>query len=847
MQSELRAKRDALESLWRQGLSGKSLLQRHSQLIDEYLADCFAKCPDAAEGITLIALGGYGRRELFPFSDIDLLLLYDPKKEKKLGAVTEALFYPLWDAGLEVGHGVRTPKACLTDAKDDFFLQVSLLDARPLNGAQTLFDSLQHSYKKKFVEGHRKDFLKNMVLHREERHKRFGKASFQLEPHIKEGRGGFRDIQAMLWTAKVVFGLEDLVNMEEAGLLTKQERKNFEEAWDNLIRIRNRLHYISGRKNDQLYFEHQEEMANAFKYRSDESLLGVERFMRDVYGYLQTIATTTDLFFEHVDESLALTPKNKFEQTLEPGITVRQGRIHFTDQELLRKRPYLLLRIFAQAAKSGLPIHHRDRKIISAHLHLVDDKLRRSKRMSKAFLEVLQEAKDPLTVLTSMLETGLLTAYIPEFGHVESLAQHDVYHAYTVDRHLLQTVAELKKLQKKDQTFINIDSPHILYLAALFHDIGKGRDKDHSKHGAELIKTVAKRLGLSDTDTACLGFLIREHLFLMVTALRRDIEDEQFILECANRIKDPERLHMLYLLSIADSRATGPTVWSDWKAALLLEFYLKIAHFLDQPELAHPDRAQGAEWMRDQVTRLLKGESQTKIDALPEDYLLSFTPETVVAHLNYRKQLTERKALLFHENLGSYWSILIMATDHTGLLSKICGTLALYNLNVVDAQIFTWTDGTAVDVLNVHPLHPFGKISYEDQDWQGLHHDLNLALNNRLGLAHRLGEKLRSSRYGIKHVGLRPDPKVVIDNKTSQLYTIIEVYAQNLPGLLYNITRTIADFGINIYRAKIGVERDQVVDVFYTLDSSGRKINEQDFQEEIRLALLHTAETSDNI
>lgn len=844
MQSELRAKRDALESLWRQGLSGKSLLHRHSQLIDEYLADCFAKCPDAAEGITLIALGGYGRRELFPFSDIDLLLLYDQKKEEKLDAVTEALFYPLWDAGLEVGHGVRTPKACLADAKDDFFLQVSLLDARPLTGAQTLFDNLQNSFKKKFVEGHRKDFLKNMILHREDRHERFGKASYQLEPHIKEGRGGFRDIQAMLWTAKVVFGLEDLVNMQEAGLLSKQERNNFEEAWDNLIRIRNRLHYISGRKNDQLYFEHQEEMAKAFKYRSDERLLGVERFMRDVYGHLQAIATTTDLFFEHVDDSLELTPKNKFEQTLEPGITIRQGRIHFTDQELLKKRPYLLMRIFAQSAKSGLPIHHRDRKNISSHLHLIDDKMRHSKRMSKAFLEVLQEAKDPLAVLTNMLETGLLTAYIPEFANVESLAQHDVYHAYTVDRHLLQTVAELKNLQEKDQTFINIASPYILYLAALFHDIGKGQHKDHSERGAELIKTVAKRLGLSDEDTACLSFLIREHLFLMVTALRRDIEDEEFILECANKIKNPDRLHMLYLLSIADSRATGPTVWNDWKAALLLEFYLKIAHLLDQPELTHPDRAQGAEWMLSQVKQLLDGKSQTKINDLPEDYLLSFTPETVVEHLNYRKQLTRHKALLLHENLGSYWSILIMAKDHTGLLSKICGTLALHNLNVVDAQIFTWADGTAVDVLNVHPL---GNGPYEDQNWQNLHNDLNLALSNRLGLAHRLGDKLRSSRYGIKHVGLRPDSKVVIDNNTSTLYTIIEVYAQDFPGMLYNITRTIADFGINIYRAKIGVQRDQVVDVFYTLDSNGGKISEQDFQKEIRLALLHTAQKSDNI
>lgn len=840
MNGELRAKREALEILWRQGLSGKALLLRHSQLIDDYLSDSFARCPGAKRGMTLLALGGYGRQELFPFSDIDLLLLYDREAEDELPAVTEAIFYPLWDAGLEVGHGVRTVDACIADSKEDFFLQVALLDARRIVGSDELFAALKDKHRKRFIEGHRRDFLQNMVHHRTERHQRYGLHSYQLEPNVKENRGGFRDIQAMLWVAHVVYGLHGLPDLENAGLLTETERENFDAARDSLIRIRNRLHYISGRKNDQLYFEHQEEMAKAFRYRNSNGMLGVEHFMRDVYGHLQTIAMTTDLFFEHVDETVGLSPVSAKEHVLEPGITVINSRIHLADHELLKKRPYLLMRIFAHAAKTGFDIHHRTSKIINANLSLVDDKLRRSKRMAKAFLEALQAAKDPAAVLSTLLDTGLLVAYIPEFAGIVSLAQHDVYHIYTVDRHLLQTVSELTKLLRSEERFVEISSPHILYLAALFHDIGKGHSQDHSHRGAETVQVIGERLGLPEKELSCLVFLVRYHLFLTVGAQRRDLEDEAFILQCAKEIKDPDRLHMLYLLSIADAKATGPAAWNEWKGALLLELYLRIANLLERSgsDLVAPDKAEGALWMRNQVEQLLEEEPVVDLESLPEDYLLSFTPETIVAHLQHRKQLRDNESIIHPENRQNNWSILVMAPDSTGLLAKICGTLALHNLNVVGAQIFTWLDGTAVDILDVRPEED---LPYEAMDWSALKEDLDLAVVNRLGLRHRLVDKYRPSLSGTKRMGLRPDPKVIFDNEESELYTIIEVFAEDRPGLLYDITRTLADFEINISRAKIGMARDQVVDVFYTLDRNGQKIIDTPFEEEVKQALSYEA------
>jgi len=841
MDVELRAKRDALEYLWRQGLSGHALLRQHSQLIDEYLGKCFAECPEARGGMALTALGGYGRRELFPYSDIDLLLLYDPRAEERLSAVTEALFYPLWDAGLEVGHGVRTPEACLADARQDFFFQVAMLDARPLAGDEKLFAQLRQTFRRELIDGHRQDFLQNMMQHRNERHRRYGQHSYQLEPHIKESRGGFRDIHSMFWVSQALFGMHTLEDIAEAGLLSRSEKNAFAEATNHLIKIRNRLHYLSGRKNDQLFFEHQEEMTKAFRYYDSNGILGVEKFMQDVYRDLQTIATATDLFFEHVDETLGPPRACLTEQTIEPGITIRQERLHLTDQELIQKRPYLLMRLFLHAGKTGLEIHHRSRKLITNSLSLIDEKLRHSKRMARAFLDILQNSKDVQSVLAVMLETGLLTAYIPEFQQVYSLAQHDVYHIYTVDRHLLQTVAEVKKLNVADTPFAGIESSHILALAALLHDIGKGHHEDHSQRGGELVEGIARRLGLPAEETACLRFLVEKHLFLTVTALRRDIEDDAFILQCAKQIQSQERLAMLYQLSIADAKATGPTAWNEWKAALVMELALKISHLLDRKDLKIPDKSQGAEWMLSQVRELLGDNKSIDYSILPEEYLLSFKPEEIAHHISLRSGLTGKKrALMEHANDGHYWSVLIMAHDSTGLLAKICGTLALHGLTVVRAQIFTWEDGTAVDVLNVRPSV---KQKFAQQNWQALSDDLNLALKNRLGLTHRLVDKFRSTIRSGNSKTVPAAPRVVIDNTASALYTIIEVYANERPGLLYDITRTLADFEINIHRAKIGTDGDQVVDVFYTLDGFATKINNPAFQEEISQALLYIADS----
>ena len=850
MSSELHAQQEALEELWQQGLSGHELLLRHTELVDNFIIDHFKASPavqKARGSIALVALGGYGRRELYPFSDVDLLLLHDWKAKKYMQDVSESILYPLWDAGFDVGHSVRGVKDAVMFAGKDFIFQVSLLNARMLIGTQSLYQNLLIRYQKKILDGHRHEFVRTMEKLRGQRRSKYGSHSYLLEPHIKEGKGGMRDIQAMLWTAKAIFGLPGLAAMEESGMLEPEARRDFEASWNMLARIRNRLHYISRRHNDRLIFEYQEEMAAAFGYEDRDGMLAVEHFMRHVYAHLQTIAVVTDLFFEHVHEVLGLIEKDKGERELEKGIVVRSSTLRLAMTESgLAERPHMLMRLFLQAARTGLPVHHRTRQMVTRSLALVDENFRTSRRIARIFLELLMQARNPMATLETMLETGLLPAYIPEFRGVESLAQHDLYHIYTVDRHQLQTVAELAGLRETEtDLYQSLSSPHLLYLAALLHDIGKGHHTDHSVLGADMIDAVGRRLGLGKEERKCLAFLVRYHLFLPENALRRDLDDQEFIRQTAELINDMDRLTMLYLLTIADSKATGPSAWSSWKATLLADLFLKMKACLEVGCTVDRDDESGEEqgliWLREQVSAQLQPGEQVRMamEELPADYLMSFTPEMVARHLRMHRDqssVLQQKVLLFPEDRHGSWSLLMMSRDRQGLLAKLCGVLALHNLSVLAAQIFTWPDGTVVDMLDVVPVADSG---FEEQDWQALESDLNLAVNYRLDVGLQLHNKLQIVGYRPKRKVQQLEKKVILDNESSRRFTVIEVYGGDRPGTLYQLTQTLSDFRLDIHRARIATEVEQLIDVFYVTQPDDSKVEDTALQDRIRHALLH--------
>ncbi|WP_417914549.1 [protein-PII] uridylyltransferase [Candidatus Electronema sp. JM] len=847
MSADLLKRQEICGSLWQDGLSGSELLARQTDLVDAFVIERFQASEAvraAGGGIALIALGGYGRRELHPYSDIDLLLLHDRAAEKKMREAAESILYPLWDAGFEVGHSVRGVKDAVKFAAEDYLFQVALLDARLLIGSESLFQELMALHRKKNIEGRRDKFVRTMLNLRNERRQKHGSHAYLLEPQIKEGRGGLRDMQAMLWTTKAVFGLNGLVDLEDAGIFSPDERLALAAAQDMLVRVRVRLHCLSRRKNDRLFFEYQEEMAADFGCQDGEGMRAVERFMRQIYSSLHTVAATTDLFFEQAQENLGLSSRDSREQELEQGIVARAGslRLAVTDAALA-KQPQLLMRLFYQAGRTGLPAHHRTRQLVSRSLHLVDDAFRSSKRAAKSFIGLLL-TENPLPALETMLETGLLTACIPEFFTVESLAQHDLYHIYTVDRHQLQTVAELARLRRTEPE-LTVAAPQLLCLAALLHDIGKGQHTDHSQRGAELVSGIGQRMGLNSAECQRLAFLVRWHLYLPENALRRDLSDHAFIREAARLIGDTDMLTMLYLLSIADSKATGPSAWSDWKADLLAKLFLKVRACLDAGCTAadalcsKKSEAEGAAWLREQIAALLKPgeEIRMPLAELPADYLTSFSPEEVARHLRLHRDqaaLLQQKVLLFPEEQSGSWPLLILCRDRHGLLAKICGVLALHNLSVLAARIFTWPDGTVADALHVKPT---AQVAFAEQNWRAVEDDLNRAVNYRLDVGLQLHSKLESLSRKPAIQRLRTD--VIIDNAASDQYTVIEVYGGDHLGALYQLTQTLSDFRLSIHHARIATAVEQLIDVFYVSSEDRRKIEDAALLAEIRHALLH--------
>ncbi|PHR24677.1 MAG: [protein-PII] uridylyltransferase [Desulfotalea sp.] len=854
-----RAGRLALQDSWNESMDGSSTLLGHSDLVDGYIQKSFSSIEigSVGEDIALVALGGYGRREFFPSSDIDLMILYRPTAVEQIGKISDAILYPLWDTGLDVGHGVRTVAESITHAKEEYFFLVALLDARLICGSKDLFAELISQYRSQCVDGYREGFVKKMKSFRQDRRDRFGSHSYLLEPHIKEGRGGMRDVQAMMWTARVVFGLNSLGDIQGAGLLLAEEQKEFQEAIACLTTLRCELHYISKRKSDQLYFEHQADVAVTFGYKDTPSLLAVEQFMRDVYGALQTITIITDLFFDHVDEVLGFVAGGRKvkDKLIEKGIEIKGGKVHLVaSRQDVRAKPQILVRLFLAMSRTGLGLHHRSRKLVASYVDLITNKERTSPRLAKTFFTLMIEAKDILTLLGTMLETGVLAAIIPEYARITRLAQHDLYHIYTVERHSLQAVSELHELVGRlDNVVQNISQLKVLYLAALLHDIGKGTGKDHSIEGAEISLVIGKRFCLSESECASLSFLVRYHLFIPENALRRDLNDAIFIKKCAETIGGLDRLAMLYLLSVADSKATGPSAWSEWKAILMEDLYLKVCPHLDQSNEDVKDAGvhekQGIEWLREQIRLQLKGSDGLKIDqaSLAADYVLTFSPETIAGHVLMQRdryqRIRQKSLVVASESAGGDdgWQLLIMTVDRHGLLAKICGVMTLNNLTVSKAQIFTWGDGTVVDVIDVRPTDG---LSFAERDWQGLNDHLDLAIEHRMGLSHRLYSKLSSTLGRRTQIVGDVSSKVVIDNDASDVYTVIEVYAPDTPGQLYYVTQTMADFGIDIHKAYIATEVEQLIDVFYVLDSQGGKLNDDDFCTEVTHGLLHSISRS---
>ena len=804
-----------------------------------------------------VALGGYGRKELCLHSDIDIMILFGRKIPSNAKELTQEILFPLWDLGLDLGYGIRTIKDCLDLSADDFEFMTSIIDARFVCGDSPLFLSLVEKFQKKIVS--RKATALNRWLKGQEeiRMATFGDASHLLEPNLKAGIGGLRDYHQILWLAKVFLNLRTHRDLEYLGTFSYKEYQDLNENLSFILLVRNHLHQISGRKNDQLIFEHQEEIARRLGFKDRKDYLAVEQFMGELHASMTSIKSLHHSFFAGHLRELKDTKKDIPAQEIADGLHLYRGELNFNSATAILSNHSLLLEIFEKASAGGSSLSLEARRLIREFLYLIDDDFRESEKASQRFLNILK-LPNAFEVLDQMYETGFLCAFIPEFEQIRNRVQFDRYHIFPVDRHLLQTFKELKKLAQRNELllldiFSDVSNPEPLFLAALFHDLGK-TGKNHASRGVKKVKHILKRFHYEKKGTEDLLFLIGYHLLMVETASRRDLNDEKVVVQCARTIEDPDRLKMLYLLTWADSNATGPRAWNEWTANLVQELFFKILHILEKGELATPSTSRKVKntlsrLRREMTVKIDEKDLENLLEVMSPRYLVETNSKTINRHIelyqalpSLNKQEKEPTFVLEakEDESTDCWEVTFLAKDRPGLFSDFAGVMALNNINILSSYIYTWRDGTAVDIFRVtRPLDPI----HSDEVWAKIKEDLKNTITGKLSLIYRLSEKAETSLLSPNKKPSQP-PRVIVDNESSDFFSLIEIFADDHVGLLYLITHTLFSLRLDIRIAKIATNGDQIADVFYVRDLEGQKVEDKDQAVEIQEALLHQLKKS---
>jgi [protein-PII] uridylyltransferase len=855
---ELKNARTELLSLFSSGDVSETFQENYSEMVDHYFRRSVQESQAGSSlfkdkrPFALVALGGYGRRDLCVHSDIDVLILFDSKVPSSAKRLAEDLFYPLWNLGLDLGHAIRGIRDCLTLASENLEALTAMMDARFICGESPLFLTLAERLGKKVLNKMAFTFSRWLEEQDQMRMAVFGDASCLLEPNLKEGIGGLRDYHHLLWLAKAFFHLRTPKDLEYSGILSHKEYADLESHLKFIHLVRNHLHQESARKNDRLTFDYQERIAQALAFKDQDGLLAVEQFLGQLHASMASIKSLHRSFvFTHSPGSRRGDTGLGHPESLTAPFHMDQGEIHFPSATAILSDPLLLMDIFVEGANAGRSLSLESKRLVREFLYLVDDPFRTSERAARGFLSILK-APTAFEALDQMLETGFLCAFIPEFAPVQDRVQFDHYHLFPVGRHLLQTVRHLKTLhQERDillaDVFLDLPDPAPLFLAALFHDIGK-TGKDHAAKGAVLVRNILKRLGYDRKTVEVVCFLVHHHLLLAETATRRDLNDEKTVVQCAERVGTIERLKMLFLLSWADGRATGPRAWNEWIANLVLELFFKILHILDRGELATPDASrrmrQSVQQARSQIgDRISPTDQVAFFDVMPPNYLIEASPRAIAQHVALYGSLRDawakghdRAFCLEAEaepSSGTY-DVTFLAKDRTGLFSDVAGVMALNNINILSARIYTWRDGTAVDIFTVTP--PVDPIR-TDEIWKRIRTDLAETFQGILPLSERLQQKAQPTLLSRNKI-LTRQTRVIVDNESSDFFTLIEVFTDDRIGLLYQITHTLFTLGIDIRVAKIATKGDQVADVFYVLDLEGQKVLDQEKADKIRDVLI---------
>lgn len=833
--------------------AARSTAYLHAQLVRlayEYVTG------DSQPELAIVGLGGTGRGEMAPFSDLDLMFLTREKPSPAAEKTVEQLLYLLWDLQVKVGHSLRSIAELLKLANDDMTVRTAFLEARLLWGSEDIFEAAVHRFRLKIVAGSAADFVAAKLAERDERHIRMGDSRYVVEPNVKDGKGGLRDLQTLYWIGKYVYDVHEPKELVSVGLLAADEFASFERAERFFWAVRCHLHVEAGRAEERLGLEYQKAIAARMNYADRPGKSAVERFMHFYFLNAKTVGDLTGVFLAQLDEKMgrkglrfALPTIRRRPRGL-GGFVLDRGRLSIPTGDFFAADPVRLIELFALAARERLEIHPTAMRAATRDARLIKARVRKDPRANALFLEVLTNRHSPDVVLRWMNESGVFGRFIPDFGRVVGQMQFDMYHHYTVDEHAIRAIGLLASIERgelKDDhplataLFDQIGSRRALYVAVLLHDIAKGRGGDHSVLGAEVATKLCPRLGLDEAETETVTWLVRHHLLLSSTAFKRDLADPKTIEDFVARVQSPERLRLLLILTVVDIRAVGPGVWNEWKRMLLRTLFDAAEEKL---RLGHKQRgrneivAQRQEEMAEALDWKPKI-ARAHVRRLPDSYWVAEPPEV---QLSNARQIAEAQARIGdaepsivaeHEPERGATRISVFAPDREGLFFRICAGLASAGASIIDARIHTTKDGMALDNLLVQDARerPYSDKRLRNRLVRSVESALTASEPPKVAPPRRGRDRLAAF-----HVA----PSVATAERASSRATVVEVNALDRPGLLARLARAIHEQKLEVHSAHVATYGERAVDVFYLSTAKGRKLSDQQI-EELRSALLDTA------
>ncbi len=791
--------------------------------------------PTAGEKLCLVATGGYGRGELAPYSDVDLLFLIPYKATPWAENVAEYMLYVLWDLGLKVGHATRTPDECVRLAKEDLTIRTSLLESRYIWGDQKIFRLAVSRFVKRVARGTGTEFVAQKLEERDARHKKMGDSRYVVEPNIKDGKGGLRDLQTMWWIARYLYGL-NRAHAVENDILTTAENRQFAKAENFLWTVRVALHFLSDRADERLTFDMQRRLSEELRYQDRDGSSGVERFMKHYFLVAKQVGDLTRIFCAVLEARQQITFFSRLRRTRKlQGFGVQGERLVVLDEDDFERDPTLMVKIFAVADRNDLDIHPDTLRLIKQNLKRMTADVRRSEDANRYFLEVLTSQNQGEVNLRRMNEAGVFGKFLPDFGRVVAQMQYDMYHHYTVDEHTIRAVGLLSRIEAGEladdhplstKVIQKVLSRNVLYVAVLLHDIAKGRRGDHSVVGAEVAKRVCPRLGLSAAETETVAWLVRWHLLMSNTAFKRDLSDPKTIQDFCDIVKSPERLRLLVVLTVVDIRAVGPGIWNGWKGQLLRELYHAAEEVLVAGHITvgrNERVARKKEQLSEALDNWPKTAAKKHLSRMMDAYWIAEDPVTLLQNANLMRRVDKSGEPIGVAARVEQWqamtNVALYTQDHPGLIARVVGALGVAGASILGAKIHTSRDGMAMDNFIVQDIE--GNAFDSRRQLDKLEETILKTLAGSVRPKERLGKK---RIFGSKAGAFEVEPVVLIDNKASNLSTVIEVNAKDRPGLLYDLTYALYHLKLSITSAHVATYGERAVDVFYVTDLLGHKV-----------------------